>query len=114
MSCNPGFSELDIYLALKVKVDCTSDLLQRANSRRNNVQPCAAQENRTILVGVAFKNRHDIDKALERSKFKNSGNLCVLPCRRFAVTVETRRGVFLRWTWVDDSYGVMNDRAPCP
>jgi hypothetical protein len=39
-----------------------------------------AQKHRTIQVGVAFKNRRDIDKALERfeSKHRSSLYFCTL------------------------------------
>jgi len=51
------------------KVDCIFDLLERANSRCNDVPPGAAQKQRKIQIRVAFKNRHDIDKAqLARSQ----------------------------------------------
>ncbi len=89
-------------------------LLQRANSRCNHVPQRAAQENRTILIGVVFKNRHDVDKALERSEFKNRRNLCPLHCQRFVIALEVRRGIFLHWSRVDDSNSVLNDRPPGP
>src|SRR3979411_1446868 len=92
----------------------SGDLVQSADSRCNHVLPRAAQEKQTILIGVAFKNRHDIDKALERSEFKNGGSLSLLRCQSFANALEDRRLIILPWPWVDDSHRVLNDRPSSP
>jgi hypothetical protein len=96
------------------KVDCIFDLLELANSRCNHVPPGAAKKQRKIQIRVAFKNRHDIDKALKRFELKHRGSLYVVDCQRCATTVETRRGMFLHWARFDDPYGVLNDRPPSP
>ena len=56
---------LDRFRKRKVRYHRTSVLLQCANSSCHYVTLGATQEKRTILVGVVFKHRHDIDKALE-------------------------------------------------
>ena len=65
------------------------ELLQRANSPCSYVPPGAAQEQRTIQIGIVFKNRHDINKALKRFEFKNRGSLGQVHYRCCAITVET-------------------------
>ena len=90
------------------------DLLQSANSRGNHVPLRAAQEHRTIQIGVAFKNRHDIDKALERFELKHRGSFYLLHGQRCATTGEPRRGMFLHWPRIDCPHCTLDDCPPSP
>jgi hypothetical protein len=70
------------------------------------------------LIGVAFQNRHYIDKALERLELKNSSNLRLL-LSRYGSTIAAERGrvrtaISFRWPWVDCPHGVYDDHPPSP
>ena len=92
----------------------TSGLLQCANSSCHYVTLGATQEKRTILVGVVFKHRHDIDKALEWVEQENRCKFWRFCRRHRVVAAEARPGMFLNWPWVDDSHGALNDGSPSP
>src|SRR5438445_9177822 len=95
----------------------TCDLLQPAGSGGKHVAPRAAQEQGTIMIGIAFEDRQDEDEAIKRCELKNRGKLnrC---CRQSRFWVVPRAGVrtaiFLQWPRIHHSYGILNNRPPGP
>jgi hypothetical protein len=100
-----------------VRCHRASSLVESASARGDHVPPCAAQQQRTILIGVALKNRHYVNKALKRLECKNRGNLGLLHRRFFAIAAvrgRARTSIFFNWLWVDCPHGVYYDDPPGP
>ena len=53
-------------------------LLKRVSACGDHVPPRAAQKNRTLLIGVVFKDRYYVDKTRERFESKKRSNLGLL------------------------------------
>ena len=72
-----------IFVAIRwllpvVRCGLSCKLLKSVSACGDHVPPRAAQANRTLLIGVAFKDRYYVDKARERFESKNRGDLRLL------------------------------------
>ena len=65
-------------ICLLLKFRHASDLLERARSRRKHIASRTAEKDRTIVIRIAFENRHDKDETIKGRKSKNRRDLDAL------------------------------------